>query len=104
MKEIKVKVEEAITSIEQVTELFYQNQIKAGYEQLEKTILILVTTVDELYAYKSLGNEIGVKEMQLNEVLTQAVNAMESKDSLLLSDILQYELKELFNKILISIK
>ena len=103
MNEMKIRIEETISSVDKTTELFYQNQIKSGYENLENTILILSKTIDEIYRYKNQGNMIEVNEEELNEALTQAVNAMEEKDPLLLSDILQYEINEGLKKIQASI-
>lgn len=103
MNEMKIRIEEAVASIDRTTELFYQNQIKSGYEQLENTILILSKTIDEIYRYKNQGHVIEVNKEELNGALVQAVNAMEGKDSLLLSDILQYEINEMLKKIQASI-
>lgn len=100
---IREKLEEAITSIEQTTDFFYQNKVNEGYTQFEKTLLVLTNTINDIFEYKIQGNEIGIEESHLIEVLTEAMNAMEAKDTLLLSDILNYELKELFEQVVKTI-
>ncbi len=102
MGNMRVRIEEAISSIEQTTDKFYQNKTEDGYNQLGETISILTETINEIYEYKMQGNEIGIDENALVEVLTEAMNAMENKDMLLLADILQYELKGLFEKVILS--
>jgi len=100
---IKGKLEEAIISIEKTTDLFYQNKVNEGYKQFENTLLVLTNTINGIFEHKVQGNEIGIEESRLVEVLTEAMNAMEAKDALLLSDILNYELKELFEQVIKTI-
>lgn len=96
-------LEKAILSIDDTTALFYQQKIEEGYKKLESTIILLSETINDIYAYELAGNQIGMEENQLVETLTEAMKAMEEKDTVLLSDILQYDLKEIFEKILLLI-
>jgi hypothetical protein len=100
---IKEKLDEVIISIEKATDLFYQNKVNEGYKQFENTLLVLTDTINDIFQYKIQGNEIGIEESRLINVLTEAMNAMEAKDALLLSDILNYELKELFHQVVKTI-
>jgi hypothetical protein len=99
MTNLKHKLAMAIQSIEQTTELFYQQKRELGYQNLESTLALLTQVISDIFEYKSQGNEIGIDESQLIIVLTKAMKAIEMKDTILLSDILLYDLKELFEKL-----
>lgn len=99
MRDLKDKLEESIQSIGITTELFYQQKIEQGYKQLEYTIAILIDTTNSIFKYKAENHDILIDEKQLVQVLADAMEAMEVKDTVLLSDILQYELIELLDKI-----
>lgn len=103
MKEITSILEGSILMIEKTTELFYQQKIEEGYKELNHTLIMLTDTVNHIFNYKAEGNDIGVEEDYLVQVLTEAMKALEMKDVILLSDILQYDLKELLEKVLFSI-
>lgn len=72
--------------LEHVTELFYQQKSKEGYEKLQ----ILLADIS-LYVSNVQDEE---QQQELLETLTEALNAMEEKDTTLLADILKYELLE----------
>lgn len=103
MEDLKNMLNESIQSIERTTDIFYQQKNKQGYKELENTLALLTQTMNEIFTYKLEGHEVGIDENQLIQVLTEAMKAIEVKDTVLLSDILQYELKELFNKVLMSL-
>lgn len=96
---LKKKIVIAKQSIDETTDLFYQNKTNEGYKRFEDTITVLTDTINNIFEYKNQGYDIGIEEPHLVEVLTNAMNAMEEKDALLLSDILNYELKELFEQV-----
>lgn len=79
------------------TDLFYQQREKEGLRNLEELITILAELVSEIISLKSKGMDIELDENQLLNIITDALNALEKKDTILLSDILQYELKELLD-------
>lgn len=72
--------------LEQVTELFYQQKSKEGYEKLQELLA-------DISLYVS-GVEDDAKQQELLETLTEALDAMEQRDTTLLADILKYELLE----------
>lgn len=88
-------VEDVIQSIEYVANLFYQNKHKLGYEELEKLLILIEDTLVKVYQ----SNELIVNESNILGILKDAMIAMEQKDTLLLADILEYELKEGFKKL-----
>jgi len=93
---------EAIEAIEKNTSLFYQQKDKEGYDQFDHTLGILMQTVNQLSVNKSEYNEIHIDEQTLNTILGNAMNAIESGDTILLSDILYFDLKPLLEECLIN--
>lgn len=100
MVELGAILEESIQSIEETTMMFYQQKIEEGYKLLENTLTLLTNTMNCIFNYINDGNDIGVNQEKLIEVLVKAMKSIEVKDIILFSDILQYELKELFEEIL----
>ena len=100
MGDLKYLLEESILLMRQTTELFYQQKTDEGYQQLDSTLAVLTETMGRIFKYKEEGHDILIDEHQLVQVLTEAMKAMEEKDTVLLSDILQYELEELLNLVL----
>ena len=97
MENIGDKIKEVINGIDKTTDLFYQNKINDGYIQLENMLFTINETVNAISNYKkNIDNNCCFDENKLNTILTEAMNALEVRDSLLLADILQYDLKEMF--------
>lgn len=95
MEDMKKNLKAAITSIEITSKYFNQNKIAEGYKQLEDTIAKIDNIVCITSAYRQQGLEIEINEAKLMESLQEAMTALENKDTLLVSDILEYEVKEL---------
>lgn len=90
------KAEDIIQLIGDVTTLFYQNKINKGYQRLEKLIDIIDITMTELHS----EDIVKIEERNITTILADAMKAMEQQDALLLADILEYELKEVFQGLL----
>lgn len=99
MEVIKNLLLNSINSIEQTTALLYQQNIQEAYREFENSISLLSQTFQLMYGN---GQEkcVIVDVNQLNKVLSEAMHAMENKDTTMLSDILQYELKEMLENAL----
>lgn len=87
--------DDVIQSIEDVTSLFYQNKHKLGYAELEKLIILIEDSLLELYKASKLAIDVS----NILDILKEATVAMEQKDTMLLADILEYELKDAFKNI-----
>lgn len=85
----------AIDAIDTTTELFYQQNTQEGYAQLEQTLTILFEVANSLYTPDNDNNECSIDNVSFNTILSDAMNALEQKDTILMSDILQYDLKVL---------
>jgi hypothetical protein len=99
---INHEINEIIQSIDATTLLFYQQNNEAGYAQLDQLLVLLMQGFNSILSYKAKGFDIGIEESQINNVLNEAMKAMQNKDTILLSDILCYDIKGLFNSILES--
>lgn len=103
LKELQESLEIAIKRIDENTNLFYQNKKDVAYKELDETLRIIENSIDVILKYD--GN-IGIREdieSKIVKILYDAMKALEVRDELLLSDILQYELKEILTKIKDSI-
>jgi hypothetical protein len=87
-----IKMEETISMIDKTTDLFYKNKITEGYSALEAT-LISINTITEL-VYGQTEVDFRSKIEKLNDILKEAMIALESRDMILFADIFQYELKQ----------
>ncbi len=80
-----------IREIVEVADCLYQEKLNMGYEKLNITLNNIMKVADSLFAL-SKENKLSFEEKRLIENLTNAMKAMEEKDSVLLADILVYEI------------
>lgn len=99
MTHLKKILNEAIESIDITTGLFYQQKKKEGYESLNETLTILIQTVDLMSKAASENVDLSIDVNQINQFLGNAMRALQQKDTILLSDILTYDIKEYLSKI-----
>lgn len=90
MENLKSLIEGTTKKIEEATDLFYQHQDHKGYLKLDETIGQLMELADGLREVVAENPEIEVQEFL--SVLAEAMSALEDRDTVLLSDILQYDL------------
>lgn len=99
MNNLKETLSTVIVNIEEVTDLFYKQKNNEGYTRLNSVLINMTNTVEQLFAYKLENNNVNIDENKLILTLTDAMHAMEKKDTVLLADILQYEIIEQFRSI-----
>jgi hypothetical protein len=92
------KIDEAIQLIDTNTELFYQNKTDEGYKHLDYTLVRVSEAIEEVIKYQDKSGQ-DIKGEKIVGILTEAMKALEKKDTSLLADILQYELKEIFEDV-----
>ncbi|HKL80621.1 MAG TPA: hypothetical protein VJ888_09340 [Mobilitalea sp.] len=90
MRELSEQIESIIREIEEVSDYLYQQKMTKGYELLNSTLGNIMNIADELFAMTK-ENLINFDMQRLFGVLSSAMQAMEIKDSVLLADILVYE-------------
>lgn len=90
-------IETSISKIEEATDLFYQHKDHEGYLRLDEIIGQLMKLADGLKDIVNEKPDINVQEFL--EILTEAMNALQERDTVLLSDILQYDLTDQLHSI-----
>ena len=88
---MKEQISLIIREIVEVTDDLYQEKLNRGYSKLNSTLGKLMEIADKLH---SLAKESRLEfdEHRFLGNLTRAMKAMEDKDSVLLSDILTYDI------------
>lgn len=97
MEDLKVKIEHAVAVITKVTTLFYQNRSQEAYLSIDEMLLGLQQVADLIFAYKEHLQKYD--EQKFVGILSEALQALESKDTSLFSDLLQYEIVEILENI-----
>lgn len=87
MEERMEKLEQVLEEIEKVTGLFYQQKANEGFKETN----ILIGMLMELEQIMN-GTDYDVSEWARG--LTEAMEALESKDTVLFADILQYDIAD----------
>jgi|SRR5690606_22841012 hypothetical protein len=94
MEYYKDEITQVLNKIDTTTELFYQNRQQEGFEALFEIINLLSVIIDKIGKDQADGHAIPLQTEKLNGILLEALGALEQKDTVLLSDILKYELVE----------
>lgn len=87
-----------IWSIEETALCFYQNSTGEGYRRLEETLQQLDMVIGEVEIFQKQNGTIVLDGNKMFGHLEDAMAALEQKDVLQLSDILQYEIKPLLEE------
>lgn len=85
------QIEKVIGELEIISDYLYQQKPDKGYEYLNNTLGQIVNIVDQLYILVQ-EQDLEYDTQRLLNGLTAAMEAMEAKDEVLLSDILVYEI------------
>lgn len=83
-------IDKIVDLISNVADLFYQDKLHEGYVRLEELLGELSLTVENLYQVGILSAE----DTSILDILKEIMCAMEQKDTLLIADMLEYELKD----------
>ena len=90
-KEIIVKT---IDDIKEIIDLFYQQKDGVALKKFEVVIGGMMSSMDALVSYKNENNGFNFDESKIMNTLTEAMNALQDGDLVLLADILQYDFLE----------
>jgi hypothetical protein len=91
MNALEQRIYQTIDSIEETTALFYQQKTEDGYQRLQATLEGIIGSVDQLYTQDNVQAN---NSNDILNILNTAMAALENKDTILLSDILKYDLKQ----------
>lgn len=98
--ELKQALQLSLEKIEEVTDLLYQQKEHDAYVLLNDTLLVISDTMQLLFTWYTENSVDSSSQQEMVQILTQAMEAMESKDTVMLADTLKYELGERFESIL----
>ena len=90
-KEVIVKT---IDDIKETVDLFYQQKDKKALKKFETVIGGMMSSIDSLAAYRNENSDFTFDEAKIMGTLTEAMNALQDGDLVLLADILQYDFLE----------
>lgn len=96
---LKIAMEALIGAIAKTTELFYTQKEAEGYAAFGELLTPLSTILDKLFSLQQSGEKSEMDVSGIMPLLNEAMNAMEARDSILLADILQYDLTEQLEKL-----
>ena len=96
---MKAKINNTIKTIQTTTEYFYQQKADKGFENMENTIVSIGQLVDELHQYKQEHSDFVFDENKVAQSLTEALEAMQKGDTVLLADILEYDFIEYLQEV-----
>ncbi len=99
MTDLKTEIQEIIEETKEVSELFYQQKDSEGYGKLSLVIDKISGIIEKLFLSKVQSGVPDFDQRKLLETLGEAMKAMADRDSVLLGDILQYDLLEQFVQI-----
>lgn len=99
MSKEKESVIEIIQQIEQNMELFYQQKDEEALKEFNLVLREIMAMVDILFAYRENHLDFSVDEDKIKSSLAEALNALESRDLVLLADVIQYDFVEYVNEL-----
>lgn len=94
MESIRGQLENNISEINEVVEMFYQQKTQAAYAQLDLVLGNMLATIDAVVMYQQKHSDKEIDVNGLTEALKEALSAIEEKDAILMADVLKYEVIE----------
>jgi hypothetical protein len=94
MASLKEQLEQNMTEIEKVVEMFYQQKTQEAYLRLDTVLADFSAVIEQLFAYQQEHPESEIDAACLLDALKEALSAMEERDAILVADVLKYELLE----------
>lgn len=100
MAELKEQIQQLEQQIDTVSELFYQQKDSEGYSQLDAVVVNVAKVIETVYTANP-GDEAAIEKIdKLTTVLHETMGAMEDKDTILLADMLKYEILEVLQSLI----
>ncbi len=96
MEQFKQLIEETVEQIKKVTELLYQQKNDEAFKIFQETLTLFTQVADHMFQLQWVTEDDKLAYMNK---LREAMEAMEAQDSILLSDILQYEIMEFLEEL-----
>lgn len=94
MSRQKEIIESTIEDIKDTVDLFYQQKDAEALKKFEVVIGGIMNSMDALVEYRNDNESFEFEEERISNTLTEAMNALQDGDLVLLADILQYDFLE----------
>lgn len=94
MSSEKEQIKNTINEVQEVVDLFYQQNDKDAFDKFLIVLEDMTKAIDNLAAYKNNNPEFLMDEEKIFSILSNAMEALQSDDKVLLADILQYDFIE----------
>ena len=100
MNDIKKNIENTINKLQEAIELFYQQNDGEAFKKFEISIANIDVLIKNIGKYE-IEKDISILDKdKIVNILTEALEALETKDNVLMADILQYDFIEYLNEVL----
>ena len=103
MQDIKKNIEKLNNMITEVTECLYQYKEKQGFDQFELMFPLLTNISDTIASIAQSEPNLSQLMDQFNKSLISILNSLESKDTVMVADILNFELREIISNISLAL-
>jgi len=94
----KLEIKRILCDIDIVTDALYRQDVKPAYEKLNPLLSGLTLLLDQIYQELNVNNAMDFDFNHIMLKLSEALQAMEERDTVLLADILKYEIAEQLNE------
>ena len=94
MSRQKEIIESTLEDIKDTVDLFYQQKDAEALKKFEIVIGGMMNSMDALVEYRNDNESFEFDEQRISNTLTEAMNALQDGDLVLLADILQYDFLE----------
>lgn len=96
----KQMIMDTLDEIRGKAELFYQQKTGEALQQFDGVLQKILAIVDAIFAYEQEHKEFELDADKLKGTLTEAMQALEEGDMVLLADIIQYDFIEYVEQLL----
>lgn len=96
MDDLEKVLMDAISMINYTTKCFNQQKDKEAYKQLELSLNEITKVMELIYIYNQRGFDLQDRYKKIESILVDIFHAMQGNDTVLITDILEYELAQEF--------
>lgn len=100
MKKVSDQVENIIEQLDIVSDHLYQQKLSKGFELFNSSLLDITKLIEVIYLLTK-DNKVSFDINRLTNNLNFALQALEDKDSVLLADILTFEISGQLQELII---
>lgn len=100
MESMKETLKKLTIDIQKISDMIYQQKLVEAFQQFSILLNELTIITDQIFVLHNRGELEGFDENLYLKTLTEAMGALESRDDVLLADILNYDLLQQIEKII----